>query len=135
MEERTPSQLLRAGTVGGVRPAPQQTRPPTRIGTVNSATYQEFLANIIGYYIICEFLIGVDRLVLRQGELIDVGESYFTLYDPVQLAYTVCDLYSLKFVTYFNEGLRPTSTEFVEWLRAVQEANSLFYSAPSGSQS
>ncbi|MDO4565528.1 MAG: hypothetical protein Q4C04_07940, partial [Clostridia bacterium] len=45
------------------------------------------------------------------------------------------DLYSLKFVTYFNEGLRPTSTEFVEWLRAVQEANSLFYSAPSGSQS
>ncbi|MDO4544131.1 MAG: hypothetical protein Q4C01_06215 [Clostridia bacterium] len=129
MEERTPSQLLRAGTVGSVRPSQRQPAPePRRENAVNSATYQEFLAQNIGYYVLCEFLIGVDRLVLRQGELVEVGESYFTLYDSGTLSYTVCDLYSLKFVTYFENGQRPTSQEFIDWLRAVQENNALFYS-------
>ena len=127
MEERPIPTIRRAGTAGDT------SRPQRGNHTVNAASYQEFLAERIGYYIICEFLIGVDRLILRQGRLIDVGDSYFTLFEEDELAYTVCDLYSLKFVTYFNQGNRPTTEEFLDWLRTLQAANNIVYGSPAGS--
>ena len=121
----------RAGNEGYQRyAAQQQYRSNTR--AVNGASYQEYLAQIVGYYIICELLMGVDQLVLRQGTLVEVGESYFTLYDEDKLSYTVCDIYSLKFVTRFYQGNRPTTEEFMTWLRDIQATNNIAYGAPVG---
>ena len=132
MEKRMSPPPYRAGSARNPRYAVQQQyRSPN---TVNGASYQEYLAQIVGYYIICELLIGVDRLVLRQGTLTEVGESYFTLYDEDKLAYTVCDLYSLKFVTHFNLGNRPTTEEFLTWLGDIQATNNLAYGTPVGSE-
>ncbi len=131
MAERMSLPAYRVGNAGNPRYAvPQQYR---NMHTVNGASYQEYLVQIVGYYIICELLIGVDRLVLRQGTLTEVGESYFTLYDEDKLAYTVCDLYSLKFVTHFNQGNRPTTEEFLTWLRDIQATNNIAYGTPVGS--
>ncbi len=136
--------LRRAGTVQAApdyAPAAQETTPnedsaqgenglpPS--GKVNQETYQQTLADLMGYYVICELLIGVERLVLRQGFLIDVGESFFTLYDTDTLSYTICDLYSVKFITYFNDGRRPTTEQFETWLDSVRAANLQTYQTQS----
>ncbi len=52
----------------------------------------------LGYYIICEFLIGTQEMVTRRGYLVASGINIFTLYDPESNIYTVCDMYSVKFV-------------------------------------
>ena len=52
----------------------------------------------LGYYIICEFLIGTQEMVVRRGYLVASGINIFTLYDPEHNVYIVCDMYSVKFV-------------------------------------
>lgn len=74
---------------------------------VDQMSFQAVLAEGIGVYVVCEFLIGVSLIVRRAGILERVGVSYFTLYEEFSDTYIVCDLYSLKFVTFFRPGVRP----------------------------
>lgn len=97
------------------------------IGEVNSDIYQELLSKSKGKYIICELLIGVNNMVLREGILTEVGPSYFVLYDTDRKAFTVCDLYSLKFITFFPPDRRPTTAEFNKWLDEVRKAQAQMY--------
>lgn len=97
------------------------------VGEVNNDTYQELLSKSKGKYIICELLIGVNNMVLREGILTEVGPSYFVLYDTDRKAFTVCDLYSLKFITFFPPDRRPTSAEFNKWLEEVRNAQAQMY--------
>lgn len=107
---------------------------PTNVATTPSApssqvsveNFQEMLSNLIGSYVITELLIGVDRLVLRQGYLTAVGPSYYILYDPEPRSSTVCDIYSLKFVTYFDSRERPTTEEFDRWLDSLRQDSYVF---------
>ncbi len=93
---------------------------------VSAENYQEMLSELIGSYIITELLIGVDRLVLRQGYLTAVGQSYYILYDPEPRSSTVCDIYSLKFVTFFDSRERPTTEEFERWLESLRQDSYVF---------
>jgi len=68
---------------------------------------QKILADNIGQYVVVEFLIGVDRIVRKQGILYFVGTSYVTLFDDMANNYIVCDLYSIKFVYFYYPGERP----------------------------
>lgn len=68
---------------------------------------QKILADNIGQYVVVEFLIGVDRIVRKQGILYFVGTSYVTLFDDMSNNYIVCDLYSIKFVYFYYPGERP----------------------------
>ncbi len=68
---------------------------------------QQILADNIGDYVVVEFLIGTQNMTTRQGILYSVGVSYIILYDDQSGLYTVCDLYSIKFVTFYPEGTRP----------------------------
>ncbi len=97
--------------------------PPSQVSVEN---FQEMLSNLIGSYVITELLIGVDRLVLRQGYLTAVGPSYYILYDPEPKSSTVCDIYSLKFVTYFDSRERPTTEEFERWLDSLRQDSYVF---------
>ena len=56
----------------------------------------------LGYYITCDFLIGTQLIITKKGYLVKSGINFFTLYDPEQNVYIVCDMYSVKFV-YFTE--------------------------------
>lgn len=104
------------------------------VGEVNSDTYQELLSKSKGKYIICELLIGVNTMVLREGILTEVGPSYFVLYDTDRKAFTVCDLYSLKFITFFPPDRRPTSGEFLTWLENVRKAQAQMYLQGAGNK-
>ncbi len=75
-----------------------------------NGSMQRILQDNIGAYVIIEFLIGSNNLVTREGRLYEVGISYVVLYDERNDQYMICDLYAIKFVTYVNQGRRPTRT-------------------------
>ena len=68
---------------------------------------QQILQDNIGSYVAVEFLIGTQNLVLRQGLLYSVGAGFVVLYDEAQDIYQVCDVFSVKFVTFYKPGHRP----------------------------
>ncbi len=68
-------------------------------GSPHTMTIQQMLSRYIGQYIICELLIGLRALTVRDGVLVEVGRDYFSLRDQETGNTTSCDLYSLKFVT------------------------------------
>ena len=68
---------------------------------------QQILQDNIGNYVSVEFLIGTQNLVSRQGILYSVGTGFLVLYDDVQQVYEVCDVFSVKFVTFYLPGHRP----------------------------
>ena len=65
------------------------------------------LQNNIGYYVVCDFLIGTDGLYTREGILYSAGVNFLTLFNPQNRTYTVCDIYSLKFITFYNSKTVP----------------------------
>lgn len=69
---------------------------------------QQILQQNTGYYVECEFLIGTQNIVRRTGILYDVGVSFIVLYETAEQRYTVCDFYSLKFITFYEPGREPT---------------------------
>jgi len=67
--------------------------------TVQKKTLQEKLAEHVGSFVVCEMLIGTQNRDQRSGWLIQVGPSYFELYDKGSDSAVSCDLYSLKYFT------------------------------------
>lgn len=65
-------------------------------------SFGEVLSNNLGVYVTCEFLIGSNSLLEKSGILFDVGVNFVTLYEDELDRYVTCDLYSLKFVTFYT---------------------------------
>lgn len=72
-------------------------------------SWQQVLNNNEGQYCIIEFLIGTENLVQKEGILYDVGVSFVVLFEPRTGNYVVCDLYSIKFVTFAGSGVLPSN--------------------------
>lgn len=72
---------------------------------------QQDLANNLGYYVEIDFLIGASNIVTQRGILYSVGVNYVTLYHDTEDRYVVCDLYSIKFVTFYNSRVTPRSQQ------------------------
>ncbi len=68
---------------------------------------QQVLQENIGSYVLVEFLIGSNSLELRQGILYSVASQFLVLFDDLNLRYVVCDIFSVKFVTFLVVGTRP----------------------------
>ncbi|MCQ4795527.1 hypothetical protein [Anaerofustis stercorihominis] len=71
-----------------------------------AGTTPSILNTIKGEFCICEFLIGSDTLVSKQGIIYSVGLSYFTLYNVENNEYIICDIYSVKFITLPRGNMR-----------------------------
>jgi len=68
--------------------------------TVTDADYiPGFLASMIGRSVRAEFLLGASQYVDKTGILVEVGVNFFVLQDVNSRTNTMCDLYSVKFVT------------------------------------
>ncbi len=83
---------------------------------------QQVLQENVGKYVIVEFLIGTGSLTSRQGMLYYVGAQFLVLYDEFESRFVVCDIFSVKFVT-FLEG-RSASTYPTLDQTAVQGSSS-----------
>lgn len=71
---------------------------------------QQILADNLGLYTVCEFLVGTQAMTRKEGILYSVGRSYMALYDETSQNFVVCDIFSLKFVTFYMPGHRPGQT-------------------------
>lgn len=68
---------------------------------------QQILSDNLGLYVVCEFLVGTQAMTRKEGILYSVGRSYLTLYEESSQDFVVCDIFSLKFVTFYLPGQRP----------------------------
>lgn len=71
---------------------------------INNGNYngslQQMLSQNTGRRIIVDFLVGSTNIVRKEGILYLVGISYIVLYDEKTDIYTVCNLYSIEFVSF-----------------------------------
>ena len=86
----------------------------------------------IGQPVTCEFLIGTNNIVRRDGVLYSAGVNFVTLYQPNEGRYVVCDVYSLKFITFYEprNGGNPTM-RFDSQGRPVSGSNMMQNNAPN----
>jgi len=68
---------------------------------------QQVLQDNIGKYVIVEFFMGTNTLQQKEGYLYDVAAQYIVLFDEINLHYVVCDVFSIKFVTFLLPNYRP----------------------------
>jgi hypothetical protein len=59
-----------------------------------------YLATHIGKNVRAEFIIGTNQYFDKVGIISEVGINYFVLHDVCSGNYVMCDLYSVKFVTF-----------------------------------
>lgn len=76
-------------------------------GVQYNGSMQQILAYNIGQFVVIEFLIGTDRLEERMGILFSVGSQVVILYEEIENRYIVCDIFSVKFVTFYEPNQRP----------------------------
>ena len=68
---------------------------------------QQILSDNLGNFVVCEFLVGTQAMTQKEGILYSVGRSYLTLYEELTQTFVVCDIFSVKFVTFYLPGQRP----------------------------
>ena len=68
---------------------------------------QQILSDNLGNFVVCEFLVGTQAMTQKEGILYSVGRSYLTLYEELTQTFVVCDMFSVKFVTFYLPGQRP----------------------------
>lgn len=72
-----------------------------------AGSMQQVLQDNIGKYVIVDFFMGTNTLEQREGFLYDVAAQYIVLFDEINLHYVVCDMFSIKFVTFLLPNYRP----------------------------
>lgn len=94
---------MAAQSDSGINTPPEQDfNTPAMAGSM-----QQFLNDNLGEYVVIEFLIGTQTLTQKAGILYAVGTSVVTLYEEVSQTFVTCDIFSVKFVTFFLPGHRP----------------------------
>lgn len=75
-----------------------------------TGSMQQILSQNTGERVMIDFLVGTNNIVRKEGILYLVGVSYVVIYDPRADTYTVCNLYSIEFVTFLSsDGAQRTA--------------------------
>ena len=85
----------------------QQMSNPGSSEEIFDGSLNAVLNDNVGFFVICEFLVGTNNLVRRQGILHCVGLNYFVLHQEDEETYIACDMFSLKFITFYNSKTKP----------------------------
>lgn len=93
------------------------TIPPEPSGEFDTpgmqGSMQQLLSENLGKFVIADFLIGVSNIVRRVGILYSVGRGFLVIYNEDYHSFQVCDIFSLKFVSFFPPGFEPSLEELV----------------------
>ncbi|MCD8331317.1 MAG: hypothetical protein LUB63_02140 [Oscillospiraceae bacterium] len=115
-------------------PAQENFETPALQGTM-----QQLLSENLGRFVVAVFLVGVSTVVRRMGILYSVGRGFMVLYLRDYAAFEVCDIFSLKFVTFFPPGNEPLQSELERamsqefWSGPLSEERSLGVLQSAGS--
>lgn len=78
----------------------------------NEEVYQTSIKALIqknlGFYVVATFLVGTQSPVSWEGILYSVGNDFVVLYQPDMDRYVTADLYSLKFMEFYNTKEAPS---------------------------
>ncbi len=77
-------------------------------------TMQQLLSENLGRFAVADFQVGVSTIVRRVGILYSVGRGFMVLYLRDYAAFEVCDIFSLKFITFFPPGNEPTLSDLAQ---------------------
>ncbi|GEM_PF-4928604 len=88
---------------------PQITIPPPESfdSEAMQGSMQQILSDNIGIYATVEFLVGTQSLMRKDGFIYSVGRTYVILYEDRLKHYVVCDIFSVRFVTFYPPGMKP----------------------------
>lgn len=75
---------------------------PTTISEAYLGSLKALLNNNKGNYVVAAFLIGNQSPVTWEGILYEVGNDFITIYQEIRNRYVVCDIYSLKFIEFYD---------------------------------
>ncbi len=105
-ENTMPSQRLpinqSIGNSGGTINGNQSSVDDVIAGPGYTGSMQQILSENTGKRVAIDFLVGTSNIVRKEGTLYLVGISYVVLYDSRADTYTVCNLYSIEFVTFLS---------------------------------
>ena len=86
---------------------------PTTMSEAYVGSLKAMLARNTGNYIVATFLIGTQGTVSWEGILFDVGNDYVTIYQEPRDRYIVCDIYSLKYMEFYDTRRRELCNELL----------------------
>lgn len=95
---------------------------PTTMEEVYRGSMKSLLLRNVGNYVVATFLIGTQTTVSWEGILYDVGNDYLAIYQSGRDQYIVSDLYSLKYVEFYDTRRR----ELCDSLLTAQEPGGNF---------
>lgn len=75
---------------------------PTTVSEAYKGSLNAMLSQNIGTYIVATFLVGTQSTVSWEGILYEVGNNYVTIYQEGRDRYIVADIYSLKFMEFYD---------------------------------
>lgn len=79
---------------------------PTTVQEAYKGSLRAMLARNVGNYIVATFLVGTQNTVSFEGVLYDVGNDYVTIYQSGRDRYIVSDIYSLKYMEFYDTQRR-----------------------------
>lgn len=86
---------------------------PTTMEEVYKGSLKAMLRRNQGSYVVATFLVGTQSTVSWEGILYDVGNDYVTLYQQGRDRYVVCDIYSLKYIEFYDTRSREMCQEIL----------------------
>nr|WP_325186457.1 hypothetical protein [uncultured Oscillibacter sp.] len=86
---------------------------PTTVAEAEAGSWKAMLSRNMGNYVVATFLIGTQGTVSWEGILYDVGNNYLTIYQAGRDRYIVCDIYSLKYIEFYDTSRRRMCDEIL----------------------
>lgn len=86
---------------------------PTTVGEAAAGSWKAMLSRNVGNFVVATFLIGTQGTVAWEGILYDVGNNYLTIYQAGRDRYIVCDIYSLKYIEFYDTSRRQMCDEIL----------------------
>ena len=79
---------------------------PISVEEAYRGSLKAMLLRYVGNYVVATFLVGTQNMVSWEGVLFDVGNDYVTIYQQPRDRYIVSDIYSLKFIEFYDTARR-----------------------------
>ena len=79
---------------------------PTTVNEAYLGSLKAMLAQNVGNYVVATFLVGTQSTVSWEGVLYEVGNDFVTIYQEGRDRYIVCDIYSLKYMEFYDSRRR-----------------------------
>lgn len=79
---------------------------PTTVAEAHAGSLKVILGQNLGNYVAATLLIGTQGTTTWEGVLYDVGNDYLIIYQTGRDRYIVCDIYSLKYIEFYDNRRR-----------------------------